>query len=204
MNFVTNGKFAIPLIPECKEYSIREWAKSNNLLENNTDYSQLEFILPYRSSYDRIIRGISADLHGLMLDQGIVDLNNQDWDDVKHLAIPFIITYFNSCKFLPVDGYYHSLYYTYYLGVDINIQKVFEVNDIDNLPNYIKHNYGIETGPVPSLPNNFYTRTVPYWEIDTLYKTNENTKQLIDAWCLEDQKRTVDLTTRISNLFVST
>ena len=68
-----------------------------------------------------------------------------------------------------------------------------------NLTNYIKTQYTLPVTEIPENPSAFYDHTVPYWEIDRLYKTNENTKRLIDIWCAEDDRL---LSAR--NLFVST
>lgn len=202
MKFVTNGVFAIPLIPECRLSGLHKWASVNKFsIEETFQEPKLDFIIPYRNSYDRIIRAIGADLHEVMLDNGVVNLNKQTWDNVKDIALPYIINWFNTIGHLPIKkNFCHTGYLTTYLITDLpNTAVLIDITTVTNLTNYIKTQYNLPVTEIPENPSAFYDHTVPYWEIDRLYKTNENTKRLIDIWCAEDDRL---LSAR--NLFVST
>jgi len=190
MKFVTNGTFAIPLIPECRLLGLQNWAMANAFSIQENNYAHLEFIIPYRNSYDRIIRGIAADLHEIMLDNNIVNLNKQSWTTVKDIALPYIINWFNSIGHFPIQKpFCHSAYFVSYLASDIPESRILiDVINIENITSYIKSKYNIAITKIPENPPNFYDYTVPYWEIDNLYNTNENTRRLIDIWCKEDAR----------------
>ena len=191
MKVVTNGVFAIPLIPECRCSDISRWAKANTFdLTEDFHSLNLDLIIPYRKSYDRIIRAIGADLHEIMIDNNIVNLNKQTWASVKDIAMPYIINWFNTVGHLPINKYFsHTGYFTTYLMPMIpTSHALFDIEHIDAITNYIKSKYGLTVSNIPDKPPDFYNYTVPYQEIDVLYKTNENTRQLIDAWCAEDAR----------------
>jgi hypothetical protein len=191
MKVVTNGVFAIPLIPECRCSSISQWAKANTFDFKEDVYSlNLDLIIPYRKSYDRIIRALGADLHEILLDNNIVNLNKQTWASVKDIAMPYIINWFNTVGHLPIKkNFCHTGYFTTYLMPMIpTSHALFDVEHVDAITNYIKSKYGLTVSNIPDNPPDFYNYTVPHQEIDVLYKTNENTRQLIDAWCAEDAR----------------
>ena len=191
MKFVTNGVFAIPLIPECRLSGLRSWANTNKFAIVETFQTpKLDFIIPYRNSYDRIIRAIGADLHEVMLDAGVVNLNKQTWTNVKDIALPYIINWFDTTGHLPIKkNFCHTGYLTTYLITDLpNTAVLIDISTATNLTNYIKTRYNLSITNIPENSPNFYDYTVPYWEIDRLYKTNENTKRLIDIWCAEDDR----------------
>jgi hypothetical protein len=203
MKFVTNGTWAIPLIPECRLTSIQDWAKLNKFQIQEDNFQSLDFIIPYRNSYARIIRAIAADLHEVMLDAGIVNLNKQTWDEVKSTALPFIKNWFDAVGHLPIKkNFCHTNYLINYLSDQLPENVVLvNVDNIARLPEYLKSKYGIEVTAIPELPEHFYSYTVPYGIIDELYNTNEKTKRLIDIWCSVDSKMNSRLLS--DNLFIS-
>ena len=190
MKFVTNGVFAVPLIPECRLYSIHQWAMANKFSIQEDNYQNLNFVIPYRNSYDRILRAIAADLHEVMLDNNIVNLNKQTWDSVKDVALPYIINWFDTVGHLPIKkDFCHTRYFTNYVNHDLPLNRILiDVVNINNITTYINSKYRLTVSNIPDHPAHFYDYTVPYWEIDTLYQTNENTRRLVDAWCKEDAR----------------
>jgi hypothetical protein len=188
MNAVSNGEFAIAVIPECCAYSVTQWAQENNLkFINNINTDNLDWYLPYRASYDRIIRGIAADLHGIMLDQNIVDLNTNSWLQVEETAMEFIRSWIKAdhCE-IPIVrkdlGCHSGLYQAYTNSLSEGI--FFDVAELDLLPAVLNKQYNLNlTNTVPELPDDFYLRTVPYWYIDELYKTNKRLAEKIDDFC---------------------
>lgn len=188
MQYVTNGKFAILLIPECKQYSINEMGKTNGFEVRDIYDPTLEYIVPYRTPYDRIIRGVAADLHELMLDAGFVNLNRTKWETVKEQCLEFIVNWVDTEGHLPIiKRYCHTAYTTSYIFPEIENYKIVNVDDVNLLlPKYIKETYGIDIGTIPELPDFFYDFTVPYWEIDKLYHSHKKMRTLIDEWCASD------------------
>jgi hypothetical protein len=205
MNVVTNGEFAVAVIPECCAYSITEWARQNNLeFINDIRTENLDWYFPYRNSYDRIIRGIAADLHGIMLDQNVVNLNTHSWSQVKETAMKFILSWIEPghCQ-IPIvrsDKSCHSGLYQAYTNSLAN-GVFFDVSELDLLPVVLNKHYNLNlTTAIPELPNNFYERTVPYWYIDELYKTNQRLAEKINDFCRQDQAYPTALTPLASQL----
>ena len=199
MNAVSNGEFAIAVIPECCAYSVTEWAQENNLkFINDINTDNLDWYFPYRNSYDRIIRGIAADLHGIMLDQNIADLNTNSWLQVKETATEFILSWINAdhCQ-IPIVKKHNDCHSALYQAYTNTLAEgiFFDVNEINLLPTVLNKRYNLNlTNTVPELPDDFYDRTVPYWYIDELYKTNKTFAETIDNFCNRDKIYPLSLT----------
>lgn len=150
MQYVTNGKFAVLLIPECKQYSINEMGKTNGFEVKDVYDPALDYILPYRNPYDRIIRAVAADLHEVMLDAGFVDLNRTKWETVKDRCLEYIVNWIDTEGHLPVKKQNsHSSYIRSYLSPEIERYKIINVDNINILPKYIKETYGTDIGIIP-------------------------------------------------------
>lgn len=184
MNFVSNGDVTIAVIPECKATSVMNWAVENNF---SSDIIGQTIYAPYRDTYGRIIRGIGADLHELMYDAGVVNLNSETWDSVRDKAMSFIERWIETAT-LPIEKKFcHSLYYTSYLAdtpLD-NIQFV-DVSDFDTFHLYLNEKHNLTVKPFQELPPEFYNHTVPYWEIDRLYGSNTRLTGLINDYCASE------------------
>jgi len=191
MLIITNNQFAIPLIPECRLSSLQDWANVNNLQIQNNNTNTLDYFVPYRKSYDRIIRGIAADLHEIMFDNGLINFNQLTWQESKDLALEFICDWADTIKQLPIKKHYcHSAHFSAYISPDIIKTAVFfDVNEVDKLPVLLNQKYNLSLSTeIPSLPDEFYNHTVPYWVIDDLYNSNLNLKVVIDEFCKNDDK----------------
>ena len=184
MNFVSNGEVTIAVIPECKATSVMDWAVENNFTSDNIGQT---IYAPYRDTYDRIIRGIGADLHELMYDAGVVNLNIETWDSVRDTALSFILNWIETAT-LPIEKKYcHSLFYTSYLAdISLDRMQLVDVNDFDVFHLYLNEKHNLNTGPFPQLPSEFYNHTVPYWEIDSLYGSNTRLTSLINDYCASE------------------
>jgi hypothetical protein len=188
MKLVTNGVIAIPLIPECRTTSIRDWATMTNFTIIDNNYINLEFIIPYRKSYDRIIRAIAADLNELMLNEGLFELNKQKWNDVADIGTDFITKWFSTAR-LPIEkDFCHSQYYIAYFDNSITNKKFIDVDEIDKLPTYIKQTYNLNVPPIPDLPIWFHDHCVPIELIKDYYNKDTKIKNLIDEYCIRDQQ----------------
>lgn len=202
MQYVTNDKFAILLIPECKQYSIREMGKTNGFQTRYEYDPSLQYIVPYRESYGRIIRAIAADLHEVMLDAGFVNLNKVTWASVREQCMEYIIDWVDTKGHLPiVKNFCHTGYLTAYVPKELANYKLIDVEQFDLLPNYIKSTYGVDIGTIPELPEFFYDYTVPYWEIDSLYNSHKKMRTLIDEWCARDLEESTIVV--VDNLFIN-
>jgi hypothetical protein len=188
MKYVTNGTFAILLIAECRQSSIQDLAAANNMIVKTEYDPTLDYILPYRKSYDRIIRAIAADLHELMHDSGFVNLNVEKWSDVKSKCIEYIVEWVETRGHLPIDKQFsHTGYISTYIDNRLYKKcKVFDVDQINLLTEHITQTYNIDLGVISDLPKMFYEHTVPYWEIDALYTSHKKMRTLIDEWCARD------------------
>jgi hypothetical protein len=194
MKVVTNGTFAVAVIPECRATSVMDWGQLNDLQVLDTESTNLDYYIPYRNSYDRILRGLGADFHELMFDQQIVNLNESLWDDVETAAINFINNWIETGAIPVPKKFCHSGYYRAYINSKIT-GTFFEVSDIVNLPTVINQKYNLNlSSDIPDLPPNFYKHTVPYWVIDSLYKSNTKLKILIDQFCERDKVYTPVIT----------
>ena len=196
MRVVTNGVFAVPLIPECKLYSIENWANQNQLTITNVSISDThyEYYIPYRNSYDRIIRGLAADFHEMLDDAGIAPLNKKGitWDTVEPTAKDFIIRWAESEETIPIQKKYcHSGFYFAYMLVHLVTDAIFfDVEDLPKLPDILNKKYNLSlTTEFPELPPEFYNNTIPYWVIDELYKTNKDLANKIDNFCERDTEK---------------
>lgn len=200
MQYVTNGEFGILLIPECKQYSVSEIGSRHNMTVR-FDKTDVEYIVPFRKSYDRIIRGIGADMHEIMYDNKFVNLNVEKWSEVREKCLDYITSWFDSLGHLPINKHFcHTAYFKNYVG-DIDNYILLDVDEFDLLPKYLKDKYNFELGEIPELPENFYEHTVPYWEIETLYNSHKKMRTLIDDWCALDQKLLT--TTVVNDLFLN-
>jgi hypothetical protein len=194
MRFVTNGTFAILLIPECKQYGISEAGRHNNFVFDNIYNPNLDYIIPYRKPYSRIIRAIAADLHEVMLDAGFVNLNKTVWSTVREQCLEYILDWVENKGHLPIiKNFCHTGYITAYMSPEITKAKIIDVDNINELSTYIKETYNVDIGQIPELPGSFYDYTVPYWEIDQIYNNNEKMRTLIDEWCARDIKESTRL-----------
>jgi hypothetical protein len=195
MRFVTNGTFAIPLIPECRTTSIRDWSKLTNFTIDDSNYSDLEFIIPYRNSYDRIIRAIAADLNELMLNAGLFELNKQKWKDVSEIGIEYINNWFKTAQ-LPIEkDFTHSQYYIAYFDNRIVNKKFINVDEIEKLPSYIQQTYNLDVPPIPDLPDWFHEHCVPTDIIKNHYNNDATVKNIIDEYCICDQELSKNIVT---------
>lgn len=204
MQYITNGKFAILLIPECKQASLREVGFANKL-DTRCGYDpDLGYIIPYRKPYDRIIRGIGADLHEIMLDRGVLDLNKTKWGEVREQCLDYIINWVELEGHLPIKkNFCHTGHITAYFDRRLNgTAKIFDVDSISDMIEFISNNYQVDLGTVPELPKQFYENTVPYWEIDALYNSHKKMRTLIDEWCACDLEKSSTMI--VDNLFINT
>jgi len=173
MNVMTNNNDCYVLIPECKTTGVQEWGSQNGYEYLTTDQDlKIKTFIPYREPYGRIVRAVAADLHEILLDNNISNLNENSWSVEK----PKIISYFTSILtddfMLPFDkDFKHTAPLVSYL---VDTLDNFEFVDVDKLD-------------VPGLPENFYEQTVPYWEIENIYNTNVNFKNAVDKWIAQDQ-----------------
>jgi len=200
MQYVTNGEFGILLIPECKQYSVDEIGIRNNFKKSHSYSSELDYIIPYRKPYDRIIRAIAADLHELMHDSGYVNLNLEKWDDVRSKSLDYIHNWLETATLPIVKDFCHTAYFTNYAQLSKNYVLI-DVDNFEVLPKYIKQRYDIDVGEIKELPPEFYQHTVPYWEIDSLYHSHKKMHTLIDEWCASDQR--LSATMVVDNLFIN-
>lgn len=192
MQVVTNGVFAVGIIPECCATGLRNWASINQLELRETTDSTLDYYIPYRSSYQRIIRGIAADLHEILLQKNIVDLATTTWAESKPIAEKFIIDYLTEIQFPILKDFWHSAPYGVYHR---NVSGVFfNVDTINNLPAILNKKYNLNlTTTIPTLPNNFYEHTVPYWYIDEIFKSNYKFNRKLKNYCRFDEQQNKDL-----------
>ena len=195
MKVVTDGTFSVAVIPECKATGIEDWAKTNKLDIIQVGWKNAvtsNFYIPYRNTYDRIVRGIAADLHGLMIDHGIVNLNQVTWEEAKNVAIPYILKWIDGPDIIPIPKNHkdcHSGYYHAYLNntLDYTDATFFNLDQIDKLPSLLNNKYDLTlTLTIPDLPTGFYEHTVPYWVIDELYHTNKKLAIKIDDFIQQD------------------
>ena len=196
MKVVTDGTFSVAVIPECKATGIEDWARTNKLDIVQIGWDRIapatNFYIPYRNTYDRIIRGIAADLHGSMIDHGIVNLNHVAWEEAKNVAIPYILEWIDGPGIIPMqqkDSNCHGGYYYAYLNNSIDYADAifFNVEQIDKIPALLNIKYNLSlTLTIPDLPTGFYEHTVPYWVIDELYHTNKKLAIKIDNFIQQD------------------
>ncbi len=191
MLVATNHQFAIPLIPECRLSGLQQWAEFNNLTITNTPNDNVEYVVPYRGSYDRIVRGLAADWHELMIDENIVNLNNSSWAEVSNIALDYINNWIENNSLIPINKHHcHSSYYISYISHKIlPCALFFDVSETNALPTYLNSRFGLDLFiDIPKHPSHFYNHTVPYWEIDRLYHSNPKLKSMIDRYCANDTK----------------
>lgn len=195
MKLVTNGVIAIPLIPECRTSSIKDWAKITKFTIIDNNYANLEFIIPYRKSYDRIIRAIAADLNELMWNEGLFELNKQKWNDVVDIGTDFITKWFLTARLPIKKEFCHSQYYIAYFDTGIRNKKFIDVDEIQKLPVYIKQTYNLDVPPIPNLPDWFHDHCVPTSLIKDYYLKDLRIKNLIDDYCVRDQELSKNIVT---------
>jgi hypothetical protein len=200
MQYVTNDVFGILLIPECKQYSVSEIGIANGFETRTAFNPDLDYIVPYREPYQRIIRGIGADLHEIMHDAGFVNLNVEKWSDVREKCLDYITDWFEAQRKLPiVKEFCHTGYFTNYVN-SLPKYVLVDVDRFDKLPKYISDKYNLDVGLIPELPADFYEHTVPYWEIDQLCTANKKVRTLIEDWCVLDLE--LSSTFVVDNLFI--
>ena len=185
MRAVTNGRFAVLAIPECRQHSIVEWGERNGLLIVN-DVGSYTYYAPYRSSRDRIMRGIAADLHELMHDQQIVNLNVSTWADAETVATKYIQNWIDTVCSIPVEkNFCHSSYYSGYVPAGA---QLVDIQYLSALPNYLNRLYGSALDHIfPDLPDDFYQHTVPHKVIEYFYLTNQKFARTVDDFCRKDE-----------------
>lgn len=188
MQGIKTDAFAVLQIPECKQHSVGEWGKANSLEKFLNTVNVDKIYSPYRTSYDRIIRGLAADFHELVLDRGIANLNQNTWDSVKDIVIDFIHHWIKTDCTIPVKkDYCHSSYYIAYIGANFSNIELVSVGHLNKLPKYINCEYGLNlTESLPELPENFYKNTVPYWEIENIIQNNVKLEKSVMLYCEKD------------------
>ena len=197
MNVVTNGTIAIPIIPECRATSIQQWASNNGFEFTNTADRSLDYYIPYRDAHGRIVRGLAADLHELMLNAGVANLNKSKWDEVKDDAILYILNWIDTKCIIPIEKKFcHSGHYCLYLGNNLVFDNAifFNIDSIQQLPITLNNKYNLNlTTVIPDLPENFYDHTVPYWVIEELYVINKKLKDAINCFIKADNQITAKI-----------
>lgn len=183
MNYISNRVFSIAVIPECKATSVLTYAEEHNFFINEQLTATL--YAPYRNSHDRIIRGIAADLHELLLNDNVVNLNLSSWPDVKPIVLEYINAWIPTAS-LPINKQFcHTAYYINYATQSATFVSV---DNFGKFHEFLSDTHGVKCDPFPDLSPDFYTHTIPYWELESIYESNMQFANLVDAYCDRDME----------------
>ena len=191
MKAITHNRFAIPLIPECMLSGCQEWAMNNNLDIVDDPPTNLTYYVPYRNTYDRIIRAVAADWHELLIDNGVVNLNETRWDKTKDLVLDFILSWIETNQQLPIiKSNCHSAYFVSHITPQITKTGLFfDIAQIELLFKFLNSAYDLDLSTrIGSHKPSFYNHTIPYWEIENIYQTNARFQHMVDEYCRRDTK----------------